>query len=307
MEQKKKRIIPRISQGELDNKEEYTSQCVSDSNNFEMDNSETDHIYARMSILSEDESQMECDASECEFVNSTLSADSAVKLRKGKKRRIDQNKEFDESVVDAELFQLTQDKSMEELWQLSASAVAARAFEWLLAVDQARAKSRNIQGSTSGSMKKKLAMIKKAVSVLLLRVNAAGDPQHLKQKMESQTLEILELKADIQRARENASRYREQLVEMDPANKERYINKGEKLTRVAATKGNMARMKNNATEVDVTSDDVFAVPTRIYSNEEQETRTWILQQCRNPPGFPRNDGDAYRKEPEQQTHPSYLQ
>ncbi|KAL0114923.1 hypothetical protein PUN28_010457 [Cardiocondyla obscurior] len=72
-----------------------------------------------------------------------------------------------------------------------------KAIEWIEEVDTSRAKSKNLQGRTSGNMKNRLSGIKIIVEKLMERASDLGDPAYLRQLNGDQKKENKELKVKI--------------------------------------------------------------------------------------------------------------
>lgn len=126
---------------------------------------------------------MEQGQSDCEIVEDTDAMSEiaeTVKIRMDRKKKLDGNKGSEDSLDDFSIRQSIQEDDMDDLMTLSASTVATRAFEWLTTIDELRSRSRNLQGSVSGGMKRNLVMVKRAVTVLFARVNAVPpDERHV--------------------------------------------------------------------------------------------------------------------------------
>lgn len=155
--------------------------------------------------------------SDCEIVESgTMLSETSTttRMRRGKRRRMEADKDSEESITDAEVRQTIREDSLDALTSLSASTIASRALEWIASVDDSRARSRNIQGAVSGNMKRNLSQIKRAVTILLARVHATGDPRHLKKKVEEQQLEIIDLQAKLENAKSNEQYFKEQAADL---------------------------------------------------------------------------------------------
>lgn len=72
--------------------------------------------------------------------------------------------------------------SVKEHVALASSDLAKQAFAWLEELDEMRAKSGNIQGKVSGTIKKKIAHVREVVATLMGRADACGDTAFLKMR-----------------------------------------------------------------------------------------------------------------------------
>lgn len=66
-----------------------------------------------------------------------------------------------------------------EFTNMAAAALGACAIEWADELDKCRAKSRNLKGLVSGRMKRHIAKLRDAITVLVGKSEATGDPAYL--------------------------------------------------------------------------------------------------------------------------------
>lgn len=182
--------------------------------------------------------------SDCELVETaTGTAPSEVSMtsgmKRGKRRRMIVS---DDSVSDSNVQDLIKEDTLDALTSLSAGTLATRAYECLSTVDNLRARSRNIQGSVSGNMKRNLMQVKRAITILLARVNATGDPKHLRKKIDDQAFEILSLQTKLKDAKHYEQYYKEQMGE-----RAEYISSKrlDRTFRKAALKSRFINQKDN--------------------------------------------------------------
>lgn len=216
--------------------------------------------------------------SDCEIVETATAASetsTATRTRRGKRRRTDVMRDSDESITDNEIRQTIRKDTLDALTSLSASTIASRAFEWISTIDDLRARSRNIQDSVSGNMKRNLTQIKRAITILLARVHATGDLRHLKKKIEEQSFEILNLQAKLQNALRNEQYYREQSAEFGVSTTN-LMKRPDKPLRKAALKSRIANQVGRNVETEASSDDIFATPFALPL--AKETREGSVQE-----------------------------
>ncbi|XP_011684296.1 PREDICTED: uncharacterized protein LOC105447788 [Wasmannia auropunctata] len=85
------------------------------------------------------------------------------------------------------------------LERLSSCEIAALATEWLEQAEDARAKSKNIQGALTRKIKVNLHSTAQAVRTLAIRASAKGDPEYWKSRVQGLHEELAEAKLQIQR------------------------------------------------------------------------------------------------------------
>lgn len=131
--------------------------------------------------------------------------------------------------------------------------------------------------------------MKRAITILLARANAIGDPRHLKKKIEDQSIEILKLQAQLDNVNNNERYYREQTAELGGSN----VTPSRRMARPmrdAAIRGR-SRMANRSksnleenVETNMSSDDVFLAPYSVTgAGEIRESSTSEIS--RKPEGI----------------------
>lgn len=81
---------------------------------------------------------------------------------------------------------------------MSAATLGACAMEWAGDLEDCRAKSRNIQGSVSGAMKRNIAKLKDVICTLVGKAEASGDPSFLR-------VQLCKLSRQVKMLKENTS------------------------------------------------------------------------------------------------------
>lgn len=79
---------------------------------------------------------------------------------------------------------------------MAASALGVLGKEWIDEVETFRAKSSNIKGSVSGSIRVRLSKLKDVVTILVGKAEAVGDPDYLRNKITELTKQLRELQTD---------------------------------------------------------------------------------------------------------------
>ncbi|XP_070518826.1 uncharacterized protein [Cardiocondyla obscurior] len=94
---------------------------------------------------------------------------------------------------------------------LSAQSIGERAVRWIEEVDVARAKSKNLQGRTSGDMKNNLRNIKTVIEALVDRAADIGDPLYLKQENKKLKCSLNEHKSNVKKLTDQVSKLAKQM------------------------------------------------------------------------------------------------
>lgn len=224
--------------------------------------------------------------SDCEFVETAtvVSETSTIsRTRRGKRRRMEAVRDSEESLTDDEVRQKIREDSLGALTALSASVIASRAFEWLTTIDDLRARSKNLQSAVSGNIKRNLTQVRRAITILLARVHATGDTRHLKQKNEDQALEIIDLKARLENAARNEQYYREQTADLSGSTVS-LAKRSDIPNKRAAIRSRQASQLIREDDMEMSSDDVFAVPLVTIDFRELSEDTGHDDPWRRPEG-----------------------
>lgn len=123
--------------------------------------------------------------------------------RKGKKKEVGSRETLEE--VESEGAHAEPKGVVDQALEAMSSSVLGGAMkEWVDRIDEIRIKSKNLQGKFSGDMKRCVTKIKEGTTLMMIRLEATGDPHFLRMRNS-------ELASHLREAQSENARLEEQL------------------------------------------------------------------------------------------------